>query len=126
MPTATREKCTDKLKAFAYSEKQSLSLSLSRYLSISLSLSLRLCTTQARTPRVTRPNTTQPALADQARPQAPRSAVWLAVVTCSWAVLVQSPGVSAGETWGVVSICPIHCVCRNLSESLSTDRKSVV
>uniref|UniRef100_A0A3B1JQJ9 Leucine rich repeat and fibronectin type III domain containing 4a n=1 Tax=Astyanax mexicanus TaxID=7994 RepID=A0A3B1JQJ9_ASTMX len=29
-------------------------------------------------------------------------------------------GVSAGETWGMVSICPFHCVCRNLSESLST------
>uniref|UniRef100_A0A3B4H5I8 Leucine-rich repeat and fibronectin type-III domain-containing protein 4-like n=1 Tax=Pundamilia nyererei TaxID=303518 RepID=A0A3B4H5I8_9CICH len=26
----------------------------------------------------------------------------------------------AGETWGVVSACPFHCVCRNLSESLST------
>uniref|UniRef100_A0A3B3S056 Leucine-rich repeat and fibronectin type-III domain-containing protein 4-like n=1 Tax=Paramormyrops kingsleyae TaxID=1676925 RepID=A0A3B3S056_9TELE len=26
----------------------------------------------------------------------------------------------AGETWGMVSHCPIHCVCRNLSESLST------
>uniref|UniRef100_A0A3Q3LTH2 Leucine-rich repeat and fibronectin type-III domain-containing protein 4-like n=1 Tax=Mastacembelus armatus TaxID=205130 RepID=A0A3Q3LTH2_9TELE len=25
-----------------------------------------------------------------------------------------------GETWGVVSACPFHCVCRNLSESLST------
>uniref|UniRef100_A0A668ABF7 Leucine rich repeat and fibronectin type III domain containing 4b n=1 Tax=Myripristis murdjan TaxID=586833 RepID=A0A668ABF7_9TELE len=24
------------------------------------------------------------------------------------------------ETWGVVSACPFHCVCRNLSESLST------
>ncbi|XP_062341913.1 leucine-rich repeat and fibronectin type-III domain-containing protein 4 isoform X1 [Osmerus eperlanus] len=65
-------------------------------------------------------NALQPSLRPPARPQAPRSAVWLAVVTCSWVVLVQSPGVSAGETWGVVSICPFHCVCRNLSESLST------
>uniref|UniRef100_A0A4W4E4W9 Leucine rich repeat and fibronectin type III domain containing 4a n=1 Tax=Electrophorus electricus TaxID=8005 RepID=A0A4W4E4W9_ELEEL len=24
------------------------------------------------------------------------------------------------HTWGMVSICPFHCVCRNLSESLST------
>ncbi|XP_075996013.1 leucine-rich repeat and fibronectin type-III domain-containing protein 4-like [Genypterus blacodes] len=28
--------------------------------------------------------------------------------------------IGAGETWGVVSACPFHCVCRNLSESLST------
>uniref|UniRef100_A0A8C3A285 Leucine rich repeat and fibronectin type III domain containing 4b n=1 Tax=Cyclopterus lumpus TaxID=8103 RepID=A0A8C3A285_CYCLU len=26
----------------------------------------------------------------------------------------------SGETWGMVSACPIHCVCRNLSEALST------
>ncbi|KAJ7996773.1 hypothetical protein DPEC_G00240490 [Dallia pectoralis] len=46
----------------------------------------------------------------------PQTIVWLVVVTCSCVV----PAVSAGETWGMVSICPIHCVCRNLSESLST------
>ncbi|XP_077444832.1 leucine-rich repeat and fibronectin type-III domain-containing protein 4-like [Stigmatopora argus] len=41
---------------------------------------------------------------------------WLTLVTCC---LLPSPG-GAGETWGVVSACPFHCVCRNLSESLST------
>ncbi|XP_031441370.1 leucine-rich repeat and fibronectin type-III domain-containing protein 4, partial [Clupea harengus] len=30
------------------------------------------------------------------------------------------PSAWAGETWGAVSTCPFHCVCRNLSESLST------
>ncbi|KAJ8408924.1 hypothetical protein AAFF_G00247420 [Aldrovandia affinis] len=35
-------------------------------------------------------------------------------------LLAHPPGVRAGETWGMVSICPFHCVCRNLSESLST------
>ncbi|KAL0994117.1 hypothetical protein UPYG_G00117940 [Umbra pygmaea] len=49
-------------------------------------------------------------------PVTPQTLVWLAVVTCSYVF----PAVSAGETWGMVSICPIHCVCRNLSESLST------
>uniref|UniRef100_G3Q872 Leucine rich repeat and fibronectin type III domain containing 4b n=1 Tax=Gasterosteus aculeatus TaxID=69293 RepID=G3Q872_GASAC len=28
--------------------------------------------------------------------------------------------IGAGETWGMVSACPFHCVCRNLSEALST------
>lgn len=28
--------------------------------------------------------------------------------------------IGAGETWGAVATCPFHCVCRNLSESLST------
>ncbi|XP_024144439.1 leucine-rich repeat and fibronectin type-III domain-containing protein 4 isoform X2 [Oryzias melastigma] len=41
---------------------------------------------------------------------------WLALVTCC---LLPSL-IGAGETWGVVSACPFHCVCRNLSESLST------
>uniref|UniRef100_A0A673LQ41 Leucine rich repeat and fibronectin type III domain containing 4b n=1 Tax=Sinocyclocheilus rhinocerous TaxID=307959 RepID=A0A673LQ41_9TELE len=39
-----------------------------------------------------------------------------------WLLLLlnQIPGAVAGETWGVVSACPFHCICRNLSESLST------
>lgn len=41
---------------------------------------------------------------------------WLTLVTCC---LLPSL-IGAGETWGVVSSCPFHCVCRNLSESLST------
>ncbi|XP_028331087.1 leucine-rich repeat and fibronectin type-III domain-containing protein 4 [Gouania willdenowi] len=41
---------------------------------------------------------------------------WLTLVT--WCLLPTLIG--AGETWGVVSACPFHCVCRNLSESLST------
>lgn len=41
---------------------------------------------------------------------------WLTLVTCC---LLPSL-IGAGETWGVVSACPFHCVCRNLSESLST------
>ncbi|CAL8377308.1 unnamed protein product [Gadus morhua 'NCC'] len=41
---------------------------------------------------------------------------WLTLVTCC---LLPSL-VGAGETWGMVSVCPVHCVCRNLSESLST------
>ncbi|KAM9836541.1 leucine-rich repeat and fibronectin type-III domain-containing protein 2 [Aulostomus maculatus] len=41
---------------------------------------------------------------------------WLTLVT--WCLLPSLIG--AGETWGVVSACPFHCVCRNLSESLST------
>ncbi|KAI5096760.1 leucine-rich repeat and fibronectin type-III domain-containing protein 4-like [Silurus meridionalis] len=46
------------------------------------------------------------------------SFVWLGLV--NYIVLGCCPGVFAGETWGMVSICPFHCVCRNLSESLST------
>ncbi|XP_052443565.1 leucine-rich repeat and fibronectin type-III domain-containing protein 4-like [Carassius gibelio] len=43
---------------------------------------------------------------------------WLCLLS---SILLRSgQGVLAGETWGMVSICPIHCVCRNLSESLST------
>ncbi|KAJ8338056.1 hypothetical protein SKAU_G00370220, partial [Synaphobranchus kaupii] len=48
---------------------------------------------------------------------------WLTLVTCACllpALLGRVPGACAGETWGVVSACPFHCVCRNLSESLST------
>lgn len=41
---------------------------------------------------------------------------WLTLVTCC---LLPSL-IGAGETWGMVSACPFHCVCRNLSESLST------
>lgn len=41
---------------------------------------------------------------------------WLTLVTCC---LLPSL-IGAGETWGVVSACPFHCVCRNLSEALST------
>nr|XP_061810576.1 leucine-rich repeat and fibronectin type-III domain-containing protein 4-like [Nerophis lumbriciformis] len=41
---------------------------------------------------------------------------WLTLVTCC----LLPPLIGAGETWGVVSACPFHCVCRNLSESLST------
>uniref|UniRef100_A0A3B3RZW0 Leucine-rich repeat and fibronectin type-III domain-containing protein 4-like n=1 Tax=Paramormyrops kingsleyae TaxID=1676925 RepID=A0A3B3RZW0_9TELE len=44
-------------------------------------------------------------------------AVLLTLVTCTG--LLPAP-ILAGETWGMVSHCPIHCVCRNLSESLST------
>ncbi|XP_051554154.1 leucine-rich repeat and fibronectin type-III domain-containing protein 4-like [Myxocyprinus asiaticus] len=48
---------------------------------------------------------------------------WLTLVTCACllpALIGPIPGAVAGETWGVVSACPFHCVCRNLSESLST------
>ncbi|XP_060730642.1 leucine-rich repeat and fibronectin type-III domain-containing protein 4 [Tachysurus vachellii] len=48
---------------------------------------------------------------------------WLILVTCACllpALIGRIPGALAGETWGVVSSCPFHCVCRNLSESLST------
>ncbi|XP_072543681.1 leucine-rich repeat and fibronectin type-III domain-containing protein 4 isoform X1 [Salminus brasiliensis] len=48
---------------------------------------------------------------------------WLTLVTCACllpALIGRIPGALAGETWGVVSACPFHCVCRNLSESLST------
>uniref|UniRef100_A0A8C2AA68 Leucine rich repeat and fibronectin type III domain containing 4b n=1 Tax=Cyprinus carpio TaxID=7962 RepID=A0A8C2AA68_CYPCA len=48
---------------------------------------------------------------------------WLALVTFACllpALFSQIPGAVAGETWGVVAACPFHCVCRNLSESLST------
>ncbi|KAJ8255065.1 hypothetical protein GJAV_G00200550 [Gymnothorax javanicus] len=48
---------------------------------------------------------------------------WLTLVTCAWllpALLGYVPGACASETWGMVSACPFHCVCRNLSESLST------
>ncbi|XP_063059205.1 leucine-rich repeat and fibronectin type-III domain-containing protein 4 [Engraulis encrasicolus] len=50
--------------------------------------------------------------------------LWVAVLVCGvlpgWPGGPSLVGVSAGETWGMVSICPFHCVCRNLSESLST------
>ncbi|XP_012995958.2 leucine-rich repeat and fibronectin type-III domain-containing protein 4 [Esox lucius] len=42
---------------------------------------------------------------------------WLTLVTCC--CLLPSL-IGAGETWGVVAVCPFHCVCRNLSDSLST------
>ncbi len=48
---------------------------------------------------------------------------WLALVACACllpTLFSQIPGAVAGETWGVVSACPFHCICRNLSESLST------
>ncbi|TSL40992.1 Leucine-rich repeat and fibronectin type-III domain-containing protein 4 [Bagarius yarrelli] len=48
---------------------------------------------------------------------------WLTLFTCACmlpAFIGRIPGAAAGETWGVVSSCPFHCVCRNLSESLST------
>ncbi|XP_023650046.2 leucine-rich repeat and fibronectin type-III domain-containing protein 4 [Paramormyrops kingsleyae] len=48
---------------------------------------------------------------------------WLALVTSTCllpALWGRGLGASAGETWGMVSTCPFHCVCRNLSESLST------
>ncbi|KAF5902489.1 leucine-rich repeat and fibronectin type-III domain-containing protein 4-like, partial [Clarias magur] len=48
---------------------------------------------------------------------------WLTLVTYACllpALIGRIPGALAGETWGVVSSCPFHCVCRNLSESLST------
>ncbi|XP_051959796.1 leucine-rich repeat and fibronectin type-III domain-containing protein 4-like isoform X2 [Xyrauchen texanus] len=49
----------------------------------------------------------------------PQSTIlWLGLI--GFVLLRSVPDVSAGETWGMVSICPIHCVCRNLSESLST------
>ncbi|XP_062867289.1 leucine-rich repeat and fibronectin type-III domain-containing protein 4 [Trichomycterus rosablanca] len=48
----------------------------------------------------------------------PLSLLWLSLL--SYLLLGYCPGVFAGETWGMVSICPFHCVCRNLSESLST------
>ncbi|CAB1316128.1 unnamed protein product [Coregonus sp. 'balchen'] len=70
-----------------------------------------------------KPKVTSPSLRPPACPLTPQTVVWLAVVTGSCffpALLGPGPGVSAGETWGMVSICPFHCVCRNLSESLST------
>ncbi|XP_029601765.1 leucine-rich repeat and fibronectin type-III domain-containing protein 2 [Salmo trutta] len=42
---------------------------------------------------------------------------WLTLVTCC--CLLPSL-IGAGETWDVVAVCPFHCVCRNLSDSLST------
>ncbi|XP_023823434.1 leucine-rich repeat and fibronectin type-III domain-containing protein 4-like [Salvelinus sp. IW2-2015] len=68
-----------------------------------------------------KPKVTRPSLRPPACPLTPQTVVWLAVVTgsCVFPALL-GPGVSAGETWGMVSICPFHCVCRNLSESLST------
>ncbi|KAJ8008495.1 hypothetical protein DPEC_G00105470 [Dallia pectoralis] len=42
---------------------------------------------------------------------------WLTLVTCC--CLLPSL-IGAAETWGVVAVCPFHCVCRNLSDSLST------
>ncbi|XP_024250219.1 leucine-rich repeat and fibronectin type-III domain-containing protein 4 [Oncorhynchus tshawytscha] len=68
-----------------------------------------------------KPKVTKPSLRPPACPLTPQTVVWLAVVTgsCVFPALL-GPGVSAGETWGMVSICPFHCVCRNLSESLST------
>ncbi|XP_072518406.1 leucine-rich repeat and fibronectin type-III domain-containing protein 4 [Salminus brasiliensis] len=48
----------------------------------------------------------------------PVTVLWLGLV--SHILQGYGPGVLAGETWGMVSICPFHCVCRNLSESLST------
>ncbi|XP_051956528.1 leucine-rich repeat and fibronectin type-III domain-containing protein 4-like isoform X2 [Xyrauchen texanus] len=51
-------------------------------------------------------------------PMPQSSVLWLSLI--GFVLLRSIPGVSAGETWGMVSICPIHCVCRNLSESLST------
>ncbi|KAL4622935.1 leucine-rich repeat and fibronectin type-III domain-containing protein 4-like [Arapaima gigas] len=54
---------------------------------------------------------------------APAAFRWLALLICACllpALWGQVPGVLAGETWGMVSTCPFHCVCRNLSESLST------
>ncbi|KAA0723696.1 Leucine-rich repeat and fibronectin type III domain-containing protein 1 [Triplophysa tibetana] len=46
---------------------------------------------------------------------------WLTLITCACILLsLIGPGVEASETWGVVSACPFHCICRNLSESLST------
>ncbi|KPP72202.1 leucine-rich repeat and fibronectin type-III domain-containing protein 4-like [Scleropages formosus] len=53
----------------------------------------------------------------------PLSIHWLTLVTCACLLPTlwgRIPGVLAGETWGMVSTCPFHCVCRNLSESLST------
>ncbi|XP_028819929.1 leucine-rich repeat and fibronectin type-III domain-containing protein 4 [Denticeps clupeoides] len=49
----------------------------------------------------------------------PLSFHWLTLVVCA-CLIGRLPGTWAGETWGVVSTCPFHCVCRNLSESLST------
>eukprot|EP00063_Salmo_salar_P077107 XP_014051942.1 PREDICTED: leucine-rich repeat and fibronectin type-III domain-containing protein 4-like [Salmo salar] len=68
-----------------------------------------------------KPKVTRASLRPPACPLTPQIVVWLAVVigSCVFPVLL-GPGVSAGETWGMVSICPFHCVCRNLSESLST------
>ncbi|XP_051947302.1 leucine-rich repeat and fibronectin type-III domain-containing protein 4-like [Xyrauchen texanus] len=45
---------------------------------------------------------------------------WLTLACLLPALICPIPGAVAGETWGVVSACPFHCVCRNLSESLST------
>ncbi|XP_071234307.1 leucine-rich repeat and fibronectin type-III domain-containing protein 4-like [Salvelinus alpinus] len=42
---------------------------------------------------------------------------WLTLVTCC--CLLPSL-IGAGEMWDVVAVCPFHCVCRNLSDSLST------
>ncbi|XP_010898829.2 leucine-rich repeat and fibronectin type-III domain-containing protein 4 [Esox lucius] len=69
------------------------------------------------------PKVTSPSLRSPRYPLTPQTVVWWVMVTCSCvfpAALGPGAAVSAGETWGMVSICPFHCVCRNLSESLST------
>ncbi|XP_041926076.1 leucine-rich repeat and fibronectin type-III domain-containing protein 4 [Alosa sapidissima] len=50
----------------------------------------------------------------------PLSFHWLTLVACACLIGHAPAGARAGETWGAVSSCPFHCVCRNLSESLST------
>lgn len=55
------------------------------------------------------------------RDKTPTLLHWLTLITCACLLpALTGPGVVASETWGVVSACPFHCVCRNLSESLST------
>ncbi|XP_063043649.1 leucine-rich repeat and fibronectin type-III domain-containing protein 4 [Engraulis encrasicolus] len=59
-----------------------------------------------------------PALSSPTPP--PLSFHWLTLVVCA-CLIGPVPGAWAGlETWGAVSTCPFHCVCRNLSDSLST------
>ncbi|XP_035288288.1 leucine-rich repeat and fibronectin type-III domain-containing protein 4-like [Anguilla anguilla] len=73
------------------------------------------------TPRQTRPSKLHPArsrwVSAHEAPPPSRALLWLVLLG---GVSLLAPPVSGGETWGVVSMCPSHCVCRNLSESLST------
>ncbi|KAG9339022.1 hypothetical protein JZ751_024425 [Albula glossodonta] len=64
------------------------------------------------------PTSSSPSLCCSIKGQLPP--LWVAILVGSLLLGFEGACVSAGETWGMVSICPFHCVCRNLSESLST------
>lgn len=64
------------------------------------------------------PSPTIPDSTIHVNPMPQSTILWLGLI--GFVLLRSGPVVFAGETWGMVSICPIHCVCRNLSESLST------